>query len=430
MLALVAPLIVLTAVDAPAPAVPAEAARGWSKAPFSIPPRELLTLAARARRDMAKRTGDSRSDVIVWKSTEHEISGDRVTVRSHNVYAPMTEDGARWLAVVKTSKPGPGVPRVRARVITPDGNARMWDGDSISKLHQVDPAWPDTARLPGVAPGCVLEQVTVTDSKPLLPGGASDYDWFQGDVWAARVQVVAPATDPLRGLSSGVVGVQQQRRDRGKLTEIEWTVGPQRFSDSSKPGGPEMPRPFIAWTTWKSWPQISARLAEAIEPRIKPRDAAEVAERVAGGATSPEEIAARLMSHIQRTFELEKGAVADEGLIPKATADIVKARSANARDQAALLVAALRARGLQADFSLVQWLFHMSDELPTLDNFDTPLVMITGPGLKAPLWIDLMYGQRPDDVTIELGGKRALPIRVKGADLVALPRSTRTRPPH
>ena len=92
------------------------------------------------------------------------------------------------------------------------------------------------------------------------------------------------------------------------------------------------------------------------------------------------------------------------------------------RDRAAFLVAALRARGLQADFALVQWLFHMSNELPTLDNFDTPLVVITGPSLKAPIWLDVMYGNGPNDVTLELGGKRALPIRSNGAELVELPR--------
>jgi hypothetical protein len=431
MIVAIAAMVVLAAVDPDVPAVPAEAVRGWSAPAFSIPPRQLLALATRARRDLAKRNGDSRADLTVWHSEEHEIRGGRVTVRSHIAFSPMTERGVNSIAMVRTNRPGPGVPRIGARVVSPKGDAMLWDSDAISKLPQAAPGvWESTAWLPGVSPGCVVEMVSVLeDSKPLLPGGFSSYVWFQDDVWAARVRVAAPSSSPLRGLTSGVAGAHQREKDRGKIKEIEWTAGPQRYSDPAHLGGPEAPRPFIAWTTWKTWSQISAQLAEGLEPRIKPSAVADVAAQVAGDATSPEEIAARLFSHVERNLTFEKGGLQLTGLLPKPTADILKSPSASGLDRAALLVAALRARGLQADIALVQWLFHMSNELPALDNFDTPLVMITGPGLKGPIWLDVMYGKGPNDVTIELGGKRALPIRVKGADLVALPRSTRAPQP-
>ena len=56
---------------------------------------------------MAKRTGDSRADLTVWLSSEHEISGNRVTVRSHVVFAPMTERGVNFVAMVRPIAPGP-----------------------------------------------------------------------------------------------------------------------------------------------------------------------------------------------------------------------------------------------------------------------------------------------------------------------------------
>jgi hypothetical protein len=157
---------------------------------------------------------------------------------------------------------------------------------------------------------------------------------------------------------------------------------------------------------------------------------ADVAQQVTGESSSPEEIAVRLVRHFKRTLTFEPGTIKDHALIPKPTAQIVKASSAAHLDRAAVLLAALRARGLQADLALAQWLFRTTDDLPTLDWVDSVLVVVTGPGLKAPMWIDVGSGRMPNDVSDELRGASALPIRPKGSGLMVLPpaRATRSSP--
>lgn len=426
---LFAPLLALI-LGAAAPAgAPPEAIRGWSGRAFSIAPSELLALAARARVELLKK-GDALPEALtLWKSVDYEVNGDLVLTRSHVVTVVLTEDSARWERRLRLTGESALVAkqRIDIRIVTPEGKAKTITSDAIDRLAAL--RTDDVpVELPDVKPGCIVEQVSVMREKqPQLAGGASSYTMLRGHVWATRVRVIAPATSPLRGAVHGVTGVHERRTVLGQRTEIEWTAGPQLYGSSAGPAEITDRVPSIAWTTWRSWQDISARLAEAIEPRIRPADVAAMARQAAGDAATPQEVAGRLLRFVTGALKFERIVFGSRGLVPSPPADTLKAGSADSRDMAALLLAAARARGLQADLALGQWLFRMTEELPTVDNFDTPLVMISGPGLKTPIWLDVVNSRDPNQLSEGLLGESALPIRRKGSTLVPLPTSNPSR---
>jgi hypothetical protein len=420
-----APLLALILGAATPPGPPPEAVRGWSARPFSIPPGELLALAARARGQLLKKGEPLPGELTLWKSVEYEVNGDLVLTRSHVVKVPLTEEGAKWAGRVwpKGESELTAKQRLDLRIVTREGKSKTVTSEAIDKLNALRAEGTPVGLL-DVKPGSIVEQVSMhQDKRPLVAGGASAYTVLQGYVWAARVRVVAPATSPLRGAVHGVAGVHERRAALGERTEIEWTAGPQLYGRSAALAEITERVPSIAWTTWRSWQDISARLAEAIEPRIKPAEAAAVAKQAAGDAATPPEVAARLFSVVTQAVKYAEVSFGSRGLVPSPTADILKAGSADSRDMAALLVAAARARGLQADLALGQWLFRMTEELPTVDNLDSMLVMVSGPGLKTPLWMDVSNSRKLNQLSEGLLGESALPVRRKGSPLVPLPTS-------
>jgi transglutaminase-like putative cysteine protease len=384
--------------SAAAAAPPPALAEPWDERFFTAAPAELLAAATAA-------TAADDGRPVAMLLLEHRYSFDEAGRLSHTsrmVYRiksasadpSWSEAGIGWLPWHQQR------PRLRARVVTPDGQEHRLDPQVLeqSTVGGGDPEMFSERQLlrgplPAIGPGAVVEEEEVVDdSAPAFERGTLERQRLGMNVPVrhARVVLEAPAAMPLRYVVELLPDAPRRETSPGRqrlvfdLRDLPPLAPPP-------PGlPPEAPRqPGIAFANGASWREIAEAYSAIVD---RAAAGAQLGDwlRAAGAfdaAGSQLEIIQRVLAHMTgiRYTGVELG---EGSFVPRSPAETLGRRFGDCKDKSVLLVAALRALDVPAYVAL---LAAGEDErdvdpaLPGFGAFDHAIVYV--PGTPA-LWID------------------------------------------
>ena len=378
--------------------LPSGAAEVWDAPAFTVPARELLQAATAVKRE--------RPTAVVVLLDERKFVLDeqhRLTSISRLIYRVDSPDGVeRWAASTAQWQPWHQArPTIRARVITLDGREHqidqklLTDAANRSGDNQVfDDSHTLEGPLPAVEIGAVIEEeITVRDEKAFFPAGSvfREYIGRPIPVLRTRVSIEAPESLPVKHRTQLLpAAVVQEVRANGRIT---WTLDQGALDemgvmDSNLPSD-AAGWPSVEFASATSWEAVAATYREMTEPRIRNDDAKPlIAGLKAPLARSPTpDYIAKVVERLHRDVRYTGVEFADARLIPEFPAETLRRRFGDCKDKSTLLVAALRASGIDAYLALLSAGDDqdVSPDLPGLGMFDHAIVYV--PGTK-DLWID------------------------------------------
>jgi tetratricopeptide (TPR) repeat protein len=294
-------------------------------------------------------------------------------------------------------------PIFRVRVITPDGQAHALDQASISEA----PAGQDSPNmfsddkvlrgpLPAIAVGAVVEEeIETREVHPLFDHGRVERFSLSQQYPTRKLRMVidVPATLPLNYEVIGSPAAPVRAEANGRKT-LDFELGPLPATPAPEDYLPaeEQKTPQIVFSTGKSWNDVAAAYAALVEANLDLEAVRPWVTTVIGQETSRDKIIERLLAALRLQVrytgvELGKGAI-----VPRSSRETLSRRYGDCKDQATLLVAALRTAGIPAQVALLHTGRYEDavPSLPGLGDFDHAIVYIPGdnsPG-HAPMWID------------------------------------------
>ncbi len=378
----------------------AGAAEPWEGAPFASPASEMLQAASGIKRERA-------TDVVVLLDERIFEFDDqhRVTRTSRLVYRVDSPDGVEnWAASSAQWQPWHQArPTIRARVITRDGRQHELDQKLLTDAGTNDGSnlvYDDDhtlhGPLPAVAVGAVIEElITVRDEKPFFAAGLVYREYVGRPIPVLRTRIVidAPESLPLKRINSLLPNAQvREARSDGR---VRWTLE-QGALDEMAEMEDNLPADAAAWpsvefSSGASWESVSNYYRGMIEGRIRNDDARPLLAGIKSGPRSPTldsiaKIVARLHHEVRYTG-VEFGAAR---LIPEFPSETLRRRFGDCKDKSILLVAALRASGIDAHVALLSAGEgqDVAADLPGLGMFNHAIVYVPGALGGEDLWID------------------------------------------
>jgi transglutaminase-like putative cysteine protease len=367
---------------------------------FSVPARELQAAAAAVKREQA-------TDVVVLLD-ERSYTFDeqhRVTVISRMIYRVDSPAGVEnWAASSASWQPWyQAKPAIRARVVTTDGREHLLDQnllrDAASRRgdNQVyDDTHVTEGPLPAIEVGAVIEEeITIRDEKPFFAAG-SVYREYVGrpvPVLHTRVIIDAPEALPVKR-ATRLLGNATARETRAN-GRVRWVMD-QGFIDAQEAMESNLPSDQPSWasvefSTGASWAAVAAHYRELTEPRIRPQDARPLLGGLRLDRSASHEYIAKIVARLHREVRYTGVEFGEARLIPELPAETLRRKFGDCKDKSTLLVAALRASGIEAYLALLSagGGQDVMPDLPGLGMFDHAIVYVpaTAPGAE-DLWID------------------------------------------
>ncbi|MGB7984092.1 MAG: DUF3857 domain-containing protein [Terracidiphilus sp.] len=324
----------------------------------------------------------------------------RMTYRHTLIYRMETEEGVKdWSEIRVGWAPWHQLqPEIHARVIAPDGKVTVLDQSTITD----GPAREDSADtytdarvrkvpLPAASAGSIVEQETVsTDKEPLFAGGLGYGNGFSWNVpfhrGELRIEVPTSINFRIKVLSlpdakikdEVVNGVRHYALDQGYI--------PAGFaSDISLPT-----HNFIGhgtrFSTGESWAAVAATYRKMAEANIDP---AKVKSLMPKPGANRQETIARIVAALHKAVRYTGIEFAQASLQPTPAAEVIKRHYGDCKDKAALLVAMLRAAGIDADMALLDTGpgIDIDPDLPGM-QFDHAIVYLPATQDSDAMWID------------------------------------------
>jgi len=398
--------------------------------PFSLGAADLLKAARSIPVD--KRQG---VQILLEDDQFRYDSAGRQSATFHFIYRVDQESAVNgWGYVLADWQPWlEERPVIRARVITPDGEACPLDTATLGEFaaHQQDPELLQDGRvlkgpLPKLRVGALVEvEIQTREHRPLSTVGfRKNYRLaWSVPVGRARTTVQVPAASPLKwrvfGLPSNAV--------------IKETLGDQvclRIDQSSVEA--LKPRePFQAWdqehaasmliTTAPSWAKVAGEYLKILEPRLREAHLKAWALAAIGEAREPRHKIDRLLAALHRKVRYVGLEFGEGAIVPRTPDETLERGYGDCKDQATLLVALLREVGLEAHPVLLRAGDRQDflGDFPGLAAFNHVIVKVEG---AAPLWIDPSVAQAPaGQLPLQDCGRNALVIAEGTRDLVRTP---------
>lgn len=411
---------------------PVFAIEPWNGPAFSANPGAL----ARAASALPRAAGEP-IDVLLLETVRSFDGAGRETFTQRFVYR-FTDGQAHesWSVLEQPWSPWRHErPRLRARVITPDGAEHPLDPATVAENGEAAGSallFADDrvlrAPLPATGPGALVEQeVTVRETAPFFAGGTVDSSYFQISVPVRRVRLVldAPAGLPLRWIvrsTPGMPDVSARDESSNGRRRLVFEAREVPAHGEAEPGlPPEIPRwTHVSFSTGSSWSDLAQRYSQIVDRAIQGSDvsalleAAAAADAAAGSpAGSQVEMIDLLLARIGRAVRYTGIELGEGGVMPRTPAETLKRGFGDCKDKAVLLTALLRALGIPAYVALLnagEGEPDVEESLPGLGAFNHAIVMVPG---NPAVWID------PTDPYARAG---ELPVRDQGRlALVASP---------
>jgi transglutaminase-like putative cysteine protease/tetratricopeptide (TPR) repeat protein len=293
---------------------------------------------------------------------------------------------------------------IRARVITLDGREHLLDQNLLrdAATRSADQVYDDSqlieGPLPAVAVGAVIEeQVTLRDEKPFFAAGTvyREYVGRPVPVMHTRIVIDAPESLPLKRQARLLPNADvRETRANGRVRWVldQGAIREQEAMESNLP--PELPGwASVEFSTAESWEAVASHYRELTEPRIRKDDARPLISGLrapANGQPSREHIA-KVLERLHRQVRYTGVEFGEARLIPEYPAETLRRRFGDCKDKSTLLVAALRASGIDAYLALLSAGNgpDVAAELPGLGMFDHAIVFIPARNAgEEDLWID------------------------------------------
>jgi hypothetical protein len=400
----------------------------WKRPAFSLKPAELLGAAAQ----VAASPGEP-VDILHDEARIQITHSSRYTQQFRIVYRVNDARGARiWNSV---QAPWAGWvqkrPRIRARVITPEG-AELWVKESAIQDLPAGGLAPGSftdgrllrVPLPGIKPGSVVEAEVREQQRAMLPGGGVTPMYSPAKPapvhhFLCRLEV-SPGI-PVRYTWRSVPGGMTARdRSTGKAIRVEWEGGPMaraKTGDKQMNGSGDdrvngMLLPVILVSTERSWADVSARYAAHIGPRLRGKVPQELMAGIPAGGISVAELAARLTQRMHERVRYTAVQTGRGAIVPKPPAETLRLGAGDCKDKAVLLIAMLRHFGVEAQLALLTPRPAREPDwgMPSLSLFGHAVVYVP----RADLWIDassdgypagILPGEQQGRLALLIGGE-------------------------
>jgi hypothetical protein len=405
------------------------AAEIWDAPAFSTPAPQLLEAARGVQRARPV-------DIVVLLDERIFVLDEqhRLTRTNRLVYRVDSRDGVeRWAASSSRWQPWHQArPDIRARVVTADGRVHTLDqkmltvsGTRQGNAQVFDDDHVLQGPLPAIEIGAVVEEeIVVRDEKPFFAAGAV-YRELVGrpvPVMKTRIVIDAPESMAIKHVTQLLPNARSlETRANGR---VRWTIE-QGALDEMRTMPSNLPSDIPAWpsvefSSGESWESVATQYREMTEPRIRNDDArpliaglklpsTEAPPRNAsvGGSSRP---GAAMGANLARAFAQDPrrdfiGKVVERlhrevrytgvefgaaRLVPEFPAETLRRKFGDCKDKSTLLVAALRAAGIDAYLALLAAGDDqdIAPELPGLGMFDHAIVYVPGGGANEDLWID------------------------------------------
>jgi tetratricopeptide (TPR) repeat protein len=324
----------------------------------------------------------------------------RMTYRHTLVFRMETQEGVKnWSEIrVGWSPWHQEIPEIHARVIASDGKVSTLDQKTITDgpAREDDEDTYTDARvrkvpLPAAAVGAIVEQETVsTDREPFFTGGVSAGNSFSWNVPFHRgeLRIDVPKTVNFRIKVMALPDAKIKDEVVGDMRHYSLDQGyvPARAES-------DIPLPthnFLGhgtrFSTGESWAEVSAAYRKLAEASIDPAKAKSLLPKP--GANRQETIS-RIVAALHKAVRYTGIEFGEATLQPTPAAEILKRHYGDCKDKAALLVAALRAAGIDADLALLSTGpgIDIDPDLPGM-QFDHAIVYLPAAQGSAALWID------------------------------------------
>jgi tetratricopeptide (TPR) repeat protein/transglutaminase-like putative cysteine protease len=401
----------------------------WDRAQFSA---SAADIAAAVRR-----IPESKEAGVVMLLDETLIavdSSNRTTETHHFLYRIGTQSPGDWGVLSAVWQPWRQErPSIRARVVTSDGREVQLDEKTVSE-SPLTALGIDTfgdgrllrAPLPALAGGSVVEiETIVKDSSSLFSRGLSLTATVGKEVPVLRssVTIETPTAMPLKFEVLALPNATTTDEITGGKRIVTISVGKLDPVDMSKvfPASGDNRRPRVSFSTAASWRDVADGYVQATNGVVDPSAVAAVAKEAVGDASNREQIVDRILQKVQHTIRYSAVQLGEAAIVPTAPSETLKLQYGDCKDQAALLVAMLRASGVDAFMALLRAGPDpdVNPNLPGFGEFDHAIVYVSG---ATPMWLDSTTRfSRAGELPIADQGRLALIIKPDTTELVRTP---------
>ncbi len=372
------------------------------------------SLAHEAQR--APRDDGSNATALADIRIERVRDNGLAAVRVQQVFQINTDQGAREYAS-RTVQYAAGAQRLSvlaARLFKADGRVLEAEdsgdaGAEESSAALYYDARSRTLRFPGVEKGDVIElDYRLTPESKDNPYGRyfGDLVIFRSPV-PQRVQryvLIAPSSQKFNIVEARMAAADV-REEEGR-TIYRWEVRDQAALPN-EPKGPALTEiaPYVNVSSFATWQAVGRWYAQLIAPQFALDTALRqaLAQVLAGKSSEPEKIQAIHQFVLRNTHyvALEFGVY---GYKPYPVSQVYARRFGDCKDKASLMIALLRASGIEADIALVRTrrLGDIGEQATSISIFNHAVVYVP----KYNLWLD---------GTAEYAGSRELPLEDQGA---------------
>jgi len=367
---------------------------------FAAAPADIQSAAAKIQAEPFMET------TVLFESDSYSFdAAGRMTYRHHIIYRLETKEGVDdWDEIsIRWSPWYQNQPEIHARVISPDGKLTTLDQKTITdgpaKEESEDTYTDDRVRkvpLPAIAVGAIVEEETVSsDKQPFFTGGGVYDDSFSRAVPIihSELTVDVPAATNFRFKLIALPQAQVKNEIAGDVRHFSMVQGylpGQADSDIDLPTH-VITGPLVEFSTGESWATVASDYRKLAEVNIDP---AKVTSLLPKPGANRMETIALIVAELHKSARYTGIEFGESSLQPVPATEILKRHYGDCKDKSALLVAMLRAAGIDADMALLDSGpgNDLDPELPGMNLFDHAIVYVPpaqGPGAPSgALWID------------------------------------------
>jgi hypothetical protein len=363
-------------------------------------------------------------------------STGRTTSTMRRVYRVVTEDAVEeWASVEQEFAPWhERRPELRARVLSPDGGVHWLDEKTVTEApaRQFDASvFSDNrvlrAPLPAVTKGAVVEyELIIRETAPALASGIVRRVAVDQGIETERLHVVVDAAPgiKLKKLARLIPPANIHESAARKGSHIEIDLGPLVPKQEWEADVPfdVAAGPVFEFSTAQSWQAVAAEYETIVNRQI----ATPGFQSLIPVALPSEDMmvtVTRLVTLLHQKVRYTGVEFGEAAIVPRTPSEVLARGYGDCKDKAALLVALLRAVGLQASVALLNpdGGLDVSPEVPGFGLFSHAIVYVEAP---VPLWIDATAASvRVGNLPPGDQGRLALIARTATTELVKTPES-------
>lgn len=380
----------------PATPAAAEGEAPWDGPPFSSTAEQMLQAAAAVPVD------DDQGVQVLFEGARYLLDEEgRIDYRYRIVYRVDSPESVRgWSRTSRTWRPWfQDRPEIRARVITPDGAVHELDPANLGEYSEAEDG-PDVygneqtlkGPLPAVEVGAIIEEEhVVRDREPMFVAGTVRTFVFgrKQPVLQQRLVVDAPSSLPLQYKLHRLPDLEPVRETDGDRLRLRFEGGPFEAwdEDVSLAPGDVARRPVVRFSTGASWNSVASAYSSIVDERIGTGVPGKTLRKAIGHEKEPGPVADKALAYLREQVRYTGVEFGERSIVPSTPEETLTRRFGDCKDKATLLVALLRAAGIDASVALLNTGpgSDVDSELPGIGRFDHAIVHVPGP---PEIWID------------------------------------------